>query len=110
MKFKVLKTYEAISPESAKTGDIQEAGILKDGSFPIPTEELEEEMENYYYLMDIREIFEELNNNSYFFNSRYFSTVDPERCYNTGEEIYYSFHIKTSEKNINRIIQFTNLA
>lgn len=71
-------TFETITPESAEHGDYHDAGFMVE----------EEEA-------DLRTVIE--NAQSYGIcedSGDWFSSVDPSHNYYTGEEIFYSLHLK----------------
>jgi len=93
MKFKVSKTYQVITPESAEIGDHADQGF---------------EYENNEFTL--RELLKEIENGGFVENSgRWLSTVDPERDYQTGEETFYNLHIETSERNYERICKLAKV-
>jgi hypothetical protein len=75
-KLTMSKTYEVITPESAEQGDAEERGF-------------EYEDREFDTLWDMAQ---ELRDNGVSDSGNWFSTIDPERDYQTGAETYYSFH------------------
>lgn len=93
MKFLVSKTYNIITPESVENGDFAESGF---------------EYKNLE--MDLRSLIDEIKDGGFTENAgRWLSTPDPERDFQTGEEIYYNLHIETTPKNYDRICKLAGV-
>ena len=93
MIFKVSKTYQIITEESAEYGDYEEQGFIY------------EDQEFY-----LRDLIREIKNGGFVQNSgRWLSTIDAEKNYKTGAETYYNLHIKTNERNYNRICKLAGI-
>jgi hypothetical protein len=101
-KYTMSKTYEVITPESAEQGDAEERGF-------------EYEDKEFDTLWDMaREIREagatEPSSSGPMTSHDWYSTVDPDRNYKTGEETYYSFHPNVTDeemKELNQLIEMT---
>ncbi len=85
-------TYEIITPESAEHGDAAERGFIEPKfQIPVPVgESLEWPAVALEWTLADAERF--LGRNAMEDSGRWFSTVDPERNYQTGAETYYSLH------------------
>ena len=83
-KFTMDKTYEIITPKSAEQGDAEERGFeYKDQEFDTLWDMAKE----------IRDAgATEPSEYGHGTPHTWYSTVDPDRDYKTGEETYYSFH------------------
>jgi soluble cytochrome b562 len=82
------KTYQIITPESAKEGDFSETGFEYEDQGFDSLYEMADEIRNEGYV--------EPSDSGEPNKSTWYTTVDPVRDYSTGEETYYSFHPKLS--------------
>lgn len=81
--------FQTVSPESAKNSDYESMG---EHDF-IQVETIEEALnviENYGYLEP---------SSSNFHQNIWYTTIDPERCYKTGNETYYTIHFDNFSEN-----------
>lgn len=89
-------TYEVITPESAEEGDAAERGFVEPRfNIKVPIEEVignESEWPNESLEWTLQEAEQFLGRNAMEDSGRWFSTIDPERDFQTGAEIYYSLH------------------
>lgn len=94
---RIVTTYEIITPESVENGDFSESGWYDEqGESMVPDEYDKEEG-----ITVVDKAAEFLKNkcanepsSSVFSPGIWYYTIDPEQNYLTGEDIYYSYHLK----------------
>ena len=94
---RIATTYQTVTPESAEQGDYADQGWEdEEGESMLPDEY---EIEDGVTAVDkaVRFLLDKGGNepsSSHFNTGVWYSTPDPDRNYRTGEEKYYSFHLK----------------
>lgn len=93
-------TYDVITPESCEQGDYAESGFENEEGVLIAPDELDiEEHETelaavaYLAAKEIRDRGGVEPSSSWFHPGIWYSTVDPDQDYGTGEDTCYSFHL-----------------
>lgn len=93
----ITTSYYTITPESAENGDFEDHGWCdEEGKSMLPDEfEIEEGItavdKAVDFLENVRYTTEP--SSSEFHDGIYYSTVDPEQNYTTGEDTYYTCHL-----------------
>ncbi len=94
---RIATTYQVVTPESAEQGDYADQGWEdEDGESMVPDEyDVEEEKTAVDKAVEFLTDKGGLEPSSSHFNTGvWYSTIDPERDFHSGEEKYYSFHLK----------------
>jgi len=87
-------TYEIVTPESAEQGDAEERGFVLPARFfhmKVSIEQVDE-LDDSDLEWSLRDAEQYLGRNGMEDSGRWFSTIDPDRDYQTGAETYESLH------------------
>lgn len=94
---KIATTYQTVTPESAEQGDYADQGWEDEEGESMTPDEYDAEDGITAVDKAVRFLQDKGGNepsSSQFHEGVWYSTVDPERDFHTGEEKYYSFHLK----------------
>jgi hypothetical protein len=109
-------TYQKVTPESAENGDVSEHGFYQPGGWFYPLTDSGHKLNKQDYqtvLMtpgELKDLLREAERHGIFEDSgRWFSSVDPQQDFRTGEETYFSLHFdgitQSTYKRISRVLQ-----